>query len=82
MIEIGSGIALAGVSISAGAVAITAIRVFASNRNERNGLLFPCKEHSGLVEGINSIRKNQERQEKWLGEISGDVKSLLMKVKG
>jgi len=80
MIEIGSGIAIAGVSISAGAVAITAIRVFASNRDEKNISFFPCKEHSGIVEGIASIKKNQDRQEKCLETIAVDVKSLLKKV--
>ncbi|MFH1409109.1 MAG: hypothetical protein ABIH34_04335 [Nanoarchaeota archaeon] len=81
MMDLGSGVALAGVSISAAAVAITAIRVFNTKRNGKEGNSFPCKEHSGLVEGINSIRKNQERQEKWLGEISGDVKILLRNTK-
>ena len=77
MIEVGSGIALAGVSISAGAVVITAIRVFGNKRNGRNENPFLCKEHSGLVEGIESIKKNQERQEKHLENIAVDVKSLL-----
>ena len=81
MMDLGSGIALAGVSISAGAVAITAIRVFGSKRNGKDGNPFPCKEHSGIVECLNSIKENQERQEKWMGEISGDVKILLRNTK-
>jgi len=80
MIEIGSGIALAGVSISAGAVAIAAIRVFGSKQSRNSGNPYPCKEHSGIVVCLESIEKTQDRQEKWLSEISGDVKSLLKKV--
>jgi len=70
------GIAIAGVAISAAAVWVTAIKVKAP---PKNGDAFPCKEHSGIVAGIASIKQNQERQEDWLSEISRDVKELLKK---
>ncbi len=76
--ELGSGVALAGLCISGGAVAITAIRTFAGKgKKDGNCPTILCKEHSGLVACLESIEKNQERQEKWLGEISSDVKNLL-----
>jgi hypothetical protein len=91
MMEIGSGIAIAGVCISGGAITITAIRTFASRTIEnrgKNGLdgppgrdglgaIFPCKAHSGLVACFESIQKTQDRQELWLNEISKDIKQLL-----
>ena len=90
MMELGSGIALAGLCVSGGAVAITAIRTFGGRRdpingkdgiNGKNGLsaVFPCKDHSGIVVGLNNIKENQDKQEKWLGEISKDVKELLQR---
>ena len=93
MMELGSGIALAGFCVSAGAISITAIRTFASRtienhgkdgengRDGRNGLdaIFPCKEHSGIVACLDNIEKTQDRQEKWLSEISADVKRILVK---
>ena len=87
--ELGSGIAIAGLCVSGGAVAITAIRTFSTKTiggmngkdgvDGKNGLdsIFPCKEHSGLVACLQSIEKNQDRQEKWLSEISSDVKRIL-----
>ncbi len=94
--ELGSGIAIAGLSVSCGAVAITAIRTFSSRtvenhgsngadgrdgQNGKNGLdaVFPCREHSGIVACLEGIGKNQDRQDKWLSEISSDVKRLLQK---
>jgi len=77
MMELGSGIAVAGLCVSGGAVAITAIRTFAKRNGNPSD--FPCKEHSGIVACLESIEKNQDRQEKWLGEISTDVKKLLEK---
>ena len=86
--ELGSGVAIAGIAIPAAAVAITAIRVFSTERsgtkstngggngNGNRGSIL-CKEHSGLVACLHAIEENQTRQEKWLGEISGDVKNLL-----
>jgi hypothetical protein len=85
--DLGSGIAIAGIAIPTAAVAITAIKTFAVDRSglarkaegENGNGNFPCKEHSGLVMCLENIEKNQERQEKWLGEISTDVKHLLQR---
>jgi hypothetical protein len=84
MMDIGNGVAIAGLCVSGGAVAITAIRTFVGRGKENyknggngGGGAFPCKEHSGLVVCLEGIEKNQERQERWLGEISQDVKNLL-----
>jgi hypothetical protein len=91
MMDLGSGVALGALCISGGAVAITAIRTFCgpsptSNGkdgidgvNGRNGqdATFPCAAHSGVIVGIANIEKNQERQDKWLDQISCDVKKLL-----
>jgi len=101
MMELGSGIAIAGLCVSGGAVAITAIRTFASRTivggvdgvngkdgrngsngtNGRNGLdsIFPCKEHSGIVASLGGIKESQERQEKWMQDISKDVRRILEK---
>lgn len=76
MIDLGSGIAIAGVCISGGAVVITAIRVFGGKSNGKNRA-FTCAEHSGMLESLRGIKSTQDRQEKWLGEISGDIKSIL-----
>ena len=75
MIDLGSGIAIAGVCISGGAVVITAIRVFGGKSNGKQS--FTCTEHSGMLESLRGIRSTQDRQEKWLSEISGDIKSIL-----
>lgn len=88
--DLGSGIALGALCVSGGAVAITAVRTFCGRRevmngkdgiNGKNGLnaVFPCKDHSGIVVGLNNIKENQDKQEKWLGEISRDVKELLQR---
>ncbi len=76
--ELGSGIALGSLCVSAGAVAIAAIRAN-SKKNGKSGtdFFYPCKEHSGLVVCLEGIEKNQESQERWLNEISSDVKNLL-----
>jgi len=85
MIDLGSGIALAGFFVSGGAVAITVIRTFyngsKNGKDEKNSFntAFPCKEHSGIVAGLGSIKETTDRQEKWLSEISRDVKVLLRK---
>ena len=77
MMDLGSGIALGSLCIGASAVAITAIRA----RTKSNGKgCYPCKEHSGVMQCLESIEKTQDRQEKWLGEIAGDMKTLLRKV--
>ncbi len=88
MMELGSGIALAGLCISSGAVAITAIRTFGGRASGKNGIngqngkngidaIFPCKEHSGIVMCLENIEKTQDRQEEWLTDISKDIKQLL-----
>ncbi len=84
MMELGSGIALGSLCIAAGAVAITAIRASSNanvtiGKNGKNGMQSPCKEHSGIVACLDNIEKNQDRQEKWLQEISMDVKEILRK---
>ena len=92
MMELGSGVAVAGLCVSGGAVAITAIRTFATKtivggtdgingKDGRNGTdaSFPCVAHSGLVACLEGIEKNQDRQEEWMKEISTDVKELLRK---
>jgi hypothetical protein len=85
MLELGSGIAIAGLCVSGGAVAITAIRTFYSPRKQaevrksdfatRQGF-FPCQEHSGIVACLGNIEKTQARQEEWLKEIRNDLKGL------
>ena len=74
MIEMGSGIALAGVSISAGGVIITALRVFGNKRNVNSPL---CREHTGVMACLESIEKTGDRHEKRLEEIAKDIKVLL-----
>ena len=77
MIDLGSGIALGSLCIGASAVAITAIRA----RTKSNGKgCYQCDEHSGVIQCLENIEKTQDRQERWLGEISGDMKMLLRKV--
>lgn len=88
--ELGSAVALGSLCISGGAVAITAIRTFGNRpaaingrngANGKNGTDFcsPCKEHSGVMACLDSIEKSQDRHEKWMETISGDVKKLLAK---
>ena len=92
--ELGSGIALAGLCVSGGAVMITAIRTYAPKKNGVDGvngingkngvnghdsISFPCKEHSGIVVSLSAIKESQTRQEKWLSEISSDVRRILEK---
>ncbi|MFA5346510.1 MAG: hypothetical protein WC294_00065 [Methanoregula sp.] len=93
MMELGSGIALGMACLSAGAVSITAIRTFGkpSSLDGKNGVnrvngkngsdatFRECPAHSGVVVGIANIEKTQERQDKWLNEISSDVKKLLQR---
>lgn len=77
MIDLGSGIAIAGVCVPAAAVWIAAIRTKKPANGKGNGNGYLCKEHSGLVSDIRHIREGQERQEEWLQEISKDVKELM-----
>lgn len=82
--ELGSGIALGALCVSGGAVAITAVRTFGGRKKVMNGkdglnAVFLCKEHSGIVVGLNNIKENQDKQERWLEEISRDVKELLQR---
>ena len=80
MMDLGSGIALGSLCVGASAVAITAIRVRSSSNGKPslNGKpCFPCPDHSGVVECLKSFQKTSDRQEKWLGTISEDVKKLL-----
>ncbi len=87
--ELGSGIAMAGLCISGGAVVITVIRTFGKpsqkGQNGVNGVngkngkdaCFPCKEHSGVMVCLESIEKGQDRHEEWMKSISSDIKILL-----
>lgn len=80
MLDIGNGIAIAGLSVSAGAVVITAIRTYGVKLIGKNGKgCYPCAEHSGVMACLDSFRKTQDRQEKWLEVIAVDIKSLLRK---
>lgn len=74
--DLGSGVALGTLSVSVGAVCITAIR---SRRSENgNGKIHPlCSEHSGVKACLESIKESTDRHEHWLGEISRDIKQLL-----
>ncbi len=72
--EIGSGIALGTLCVSAGAVFITAIR---AHKPEETGTHPLCAEHSGVKASLDSIQDSTERHEQWLGEISRDIKELL-----
>ena len=55
--DLGSGIALAGVCMSGGAVVIVAIKIF--SKSSRNGAL--CKEHSGIKTGLENIQDDLNR---------------------
>ena len=99
MMELGSGIAIAGLCVSGGAVAITAIRTYSqrtivggtdgvngiNGHDGRNGndghdsISFPCREHSGIVVALNGIKESQDKQEKWMSDISKDVRRILEK---
>lgn len=75
--DLGSGIALGGLCISTGAVLITAIRSSDKKPTNGNGNGLRCPDHSGVCVGIENIEEGLGRHEKWLGEISADVKKLL-----
>ena len=75
MSDLGSGIAIAGLAVSGGAVIITAIRTYSAKKNG-NGCL-PCKEHTGVIACLENIEKGQDRHEDWLKEIAADMKILL-----
>lgn len=82
--EIGTGIALGTLCISAGAVCITAIRARSSPEGNGNGngngkeKVHPlCAEHSGVRACLDAIQETGERHEKWLSSISTDLKELL-----
>lgn len=82
--DLGTGVALGGLCVSAGAVCITAIRSSTKkpmngNGLHANGLLAHplCSEHSGVAECLKAIKETGNRHEEWLGEISKDVKALV-----
>jgi len=77
--EIGAGIALGSLCVSAGAVAITAIRAQKKENGSQEKTVFPCKEHSGVIMCLANIEKDMQRQEEWLQSIAKDLKSLLIK---
>jgi hypothetical protein len=75
--EMGTGIALGTLSVSVGAVFITAIRARKSEENG-NGKIHPlCAEHSGVKACLDSIKEGVDRHEDWLKSIGHDVKELL-----
>ena len=78
-IGIGNAIALGAFFASAAPVCIVAIRekTRAVGNGNGSGASKPCLEHSGLCKDIGHIKEGQERQDRWLGEISKDVKKLL-----
>jgi len=77
--DLGSGIAVGTLCVSAGAVFITAICSGKPRENGNgNGKPHPlCAEHSGVKACLDAIQDSSERHEKWLGEISRDVKEIL-----
>lgn len=62
MVEIGTGIAIAGICIPAAAVIMTAIRSKPSSNGNGNGGY--CKAHSGIEEMLKALKDGQLRIEK------------------
>lgn len=61
------GIGIAGIAISAGAVAITAIKVKANG----NGKSPVCGLHSGIEATLNFLKEGQKRIEEKLDRVIG-----------
>lgn len=61
------GIGIAGIAISAGAVAITAIKVKANG----NGKPPTCGLHSGIEATLNFLKEGQKRIEEKLDRVIG-----------
>lgn len=81
MIDLGTGIAIAGVSISGGAVAITALKVRYNQKPPTYGTSptnghWVCREHSGLVADMRAIKETSQRQEQWLQSIANDIQQM------
>jgi len=82
MIELGSGIALGGFCVSAAAVWITAIRSkTAERREDAIGGRNHCLDHSGIDVCLKGVNHRLDGVDKWLGEISTDIKGLAERVK-
>ena len=76
MVELGSGIALGGLCVSAAAVWITAIRSKTAARREEPGNKGHCLDHSGIDVCLKGVNQRLDGVDVWLGEISSDVKAL------
>ena len=61
------GIGIAGIAISAGAVAITAIKVRANGNVKTN----TCSLHSGIEATLNFLKEGQKRIEEKLDRVIG-----------
>lgn len=79
--ELGSGIALGGLCVSAAAVAITAIRSKAAEKKDESMGKGHCLDHSGIDVCLKGVNQRLDGVDNWLGEISKDVKELGKKIK-
>ncbi len=69
--DIGIGVAIAGVAFSGAAVGITVIKTKArgSNGNGHWTMLHQCAEHSGIKEALKGLSEGQDRIEKSIERI-------------
>lgn len=84
MMDLGSGIAIGGFWIAAAPVAIVAIRTINNKSRDGSGkndldAVYPCAAHSGFGARLDGLKEGQDRQEKWMSEISADVKRILQR---
>ncbi len=70
MIDLGAGIAIAGLAVAAAPVAITAIRV-KSNSNSNGKVDKVCPLHSGIETSLEYLKQGQERIEEKLDKVIG-----------
>ena len=66
MIDIGVGIAIAGIAVAAAPVAITALRVKSGGNQTK-----VCSLHSGIETSLDYLKQGQERIEEKLDKVIG-----------
>ncbi len=67
MLNIGEGIAIAGICIAAAPVCISAIRVRRENGKDKT--VYPCAAHSGIEATLTALKAGQDRIEKSIERI-------------
>ena len=69
--DLGTGIAIVGIAIPAGALGITALKTRANGNGDSNGNGKQCSLHSGIEATLTYLKDGQKRIEEKLDKVLG-----------